>query len=167
MPGFNACEAGRRTDQAENTNHPSCSPRGGLLLTGFEAVAKAPEKKGTTKTRRHKVFSGPLRPADKKGFLCALVSLWFNAFMLFATTSFQVVTKGRVILAKAGTHFSPHTPEGTEKVSKSRLFLRKSDSTFLTVNIKGLSGNNFLMIVQDRYSPLEKALAVRGFRAAS
>ena len=43
--------------------------------------------------------------------------------MLFATSSFEVVPKGRVILAKEGTHFSPCIPEGVEQGLNSRLFL--------------------------------------------
>ena len=45
---------------------------------------REPQRHGDTK-----FFPGlpRLRPADKKGFLCALVSLWFNAFMPFATPS--------------------------------------------------------------------------------
>ena len=41
-------------------------------------------------------------------------------------------------------------------------FLRKSDSTFLTANINGLPGNNFLIIVPDRYSPPEKSISSSG-----
>ena len=50
---------------------------------------RKPQRHGDTK-----FFPGlpRLRPADKKDFLCALVSLWFNAFMPFATLSFTGMT---------------------------------------------------------------------------
>ena len=45
--------------------------------------------------QRHKVFPGlpELRSANKTGFLCAPVSLWFKAFVLFAATSKEGVAK--------------------------------------------------------------------------
>ena len=46
-----------------------------------------------------------LHPADKKVFLCAFVSLWFKAFMLFATLSFELVAKGTVILYRVIAEF--------------------------------------------------------------
>ena len=68
----------------------SCLPPSNVILAK-EGVAKGSEQKGTTKTRRHKVFSGRHARQTKKGFLCALVSLWFKAFMPFATTSKAVI----------------------------------------------------------------------------
>ena len=52
------------------------------VIPAKETVAKDPEKKGTTKTRRYKVFSSlpKLRPADKKGFLGVFVVQRFYAF---------------------------------------------------------------------------------------
>ena len=53
--------------------------------------------------------------STKKSFsLVAFVPLWFKAFMLFATPSFEVVAKGRItlltaIFAKAGIRFSEHS----------------------------------------------------------
>ena len=43
--------------------------------------------------------------------------------MLFATPSFEIVPKGRVILAMEGTDFSPGIPEGVEQGPNSRLFV--------------------------------------------
>ena len=45
---------------------------------------KKPKSLEPQRHRDTKFFSSlpRLRPADKKGFLCALVSLWFNAFLL-------------------------------------------------------------------------------------
>ena len=68
--------------------------RGSRLLSFLprppERVSQKPLKR--REPQRHgdtKFFPGlpRLRPADKKGFLCALVSLWFTAFMPFATLS--------------------------------------------------------------------------------
>ena len=70
-------------------------------IPDVEGVTKGFEKKGPTKARRHKVFLGlpELRGQTKKASLVpwclgALVPLWFNAFLLFATPSFEVVAKG-------------------------------------------------------------------------
>ena len=72
------------------------------LIPVFETVAKGPEKKGTTKHTKStkKSFSFPL---------CSSCPSWFEAFMLFVTTS------------KAGIHFSPHIPDlnGDKKIKKT------------------------------------------------
>ena len=47
-----------------------------------EAVAKDPEKKGTTKTRSFFCACLGYARQEKKVFLCAFVSLWFKAFYL-------------------------------------------------------------------------------------
>ena len=54
-----------------------------------EGVAKAPKRMEPQRHEDTKSLPGwlKLRPAGKKVFLCAFVSLWFKAFMLFATAS--------------------------------------------------------------------------------
>ena len=51
-----------------------------MVITGGEVVAKGAEKKGTTKGTK----------STKKSFsFVAFVPLWFKAFMLFATPSWN------------------------------------------------------------------------------
>ena len=60
-----------------------------------EGVAKAPKRMEPQRHEDTKSLPGwlKLRPAGKKVFLCAFVSLWFKAFMLFATASKEVVAE--------------------------------------------------------------------------
>ena len=59
-----------------------------FIIPAMEGVAKGPEKKGTTENTKStkKSFSFPL---------CSLCSLWFKAFMLFATIFFAGMMRSK------------------------------------------------------------------------
>ena len=80
----------------ENTNHPEGGGPYSPHTPDFEGVAKGPEKKGTTKTRRHKVFFlglSELRSAGKKSLPLCLRVFVVQGFLPFATLSFAGVAK--------------------------------------------------------------------------
>ena len=72
---------------------------GSLLLRGRQPVLRVsqkPRKEGNHKDTETQSFFGLAQatPGRQKSFLCALVSLWSKAFMLFAITCFAGMTAG-------------------------------------------------------------------------
>ena len=75
-------------------------------IPAFEVVAKGPGKKGTTKTRRHKVFFlglSELRSAGKKSLPLCLRVFVVQGFLPFATLSFAGMT---VVVCGVGMGFN-------------------------------------------------------------
>ena len=75
--------------------------------SGEGVVAKAPEKKGTTKTRRHKVFSGPATPGRQKRLPLCLGVFVVQRFYAFCDT----LGKGWLPIFRKASPARPRRPD--------------------------------------------------------
>ena len=96
-----------------------------IISPPLEVVAKASEKNGTTKTRRHKVYSGLAQapPGRQKSLSLCLRVFVVQSFMLFATPSsgplYAVMWQGSTNTSHSEFIFCPHQ-DNAESQTKSR-----------------------------------------------